>query len=446
MVFKNHSFHYMQRIINYIMDMTYCWIYGITIRLDKKDIKTILVWFIVINIQLFLSFLIHPIIIILFISSAMILSKIDRMNTLHHGITKNNLQLPQVVEYLLDNTLSNNALLSDNQITYNPASHNPISVYVGSWEGRRPHMEDEHFVCIKNNLFGVFDGHGGNDASKYIKNNFSQRFDIIFNELLFDSDSDNDNDDNEYDNNSDEEYDVDYDVDKMTIEALEKTIIELDKEICYNFTDGGAVGMVVKINHDKIYCTYIGDSEAYMVSKNNTIKKITENHSFSTFTEYRRYRDTMDPLIPKKGIVLRTCTGLMPTRTIGDNGHKLKDKGLLIKPESSIQNCKDQFSHEWKMLLLGSDGIWDCVSAYDLVILIDIYISQLQNQGDKNKEKELIAIPGIDDLNILQINMTNLMIRLQEITTKTPNLIDKLTSKYYGDNCTLMVILNKNIF
>jgi hypothetical protein len=38
----------------------------------------------------------------------------------------------------------------------------------------------------------------------------------------------------------------------------------------------------------------------------------------------------------------------------------------------------------------------------------------------------------------------NVMGKLHKITTREPNIFDKFLGMYYGDNCTLIIIFNKN--
>ena len=86
-------------------------------------------------------------------------------------------------------------------------------------------------------------------------------------------------------------------------------------------------------------------------------------------------------------------------------------------------------SSEWKMLLLGTDGIWDCVSGKKLLNMIDNYLSR-----EPSKQTD----------DMLYDKMVDLMVELQGMTTKVPDILDKLTGKYYGDNCTLMIVFNND--
>ena len=44
----------------------------------------------------------------------------------------------------------------------------------------------------------------------------------------------------------------------------------------------------------------------------------------------------------------------------------------------------------------------------------------------------------------LQQKITEMMIKIQNMCTRTPDIFDKLTNTYYGDNCTLMIIINNS--
>lgn len=427
------------------MDILLCKYRNMKNRLDRTDMKTITIWAIIFTISVILSIFIHTCVILIYIVSVVILfAEYNRFR--EKNIKKSVSNVVEVMKYEIHD-LKN------------------IDIFVGRWRGKRPHMEDEHIVCPSTNIFGVFDGHGGSAASKYIKRRFTAEYEEIFHNLLMN---------NNYSS-----------IDLLTSDALEKTFIKLDQDIYDRSMDSGAVGVVVKMNSDKIYCTSIGDSEAFIVMNDGTIKKISVTHSLSNHSEYCRYTDTVSPLKPRVGSVLRTHSGLMPTRTIGDHVYKKRDNGLLNIPETTIttvikshpvvldktktDHCtnigdinlvdlaemipgstklnvtpgfdsktdpnislspetNEQYVRNWKMIILASDGIWDCVEPKEIKNLV-------QNIMDNHKKKN-------ESKSDLHKNITNFMVKIHSMTVREIDMLDKLLCRYYGDNCTLMIIIN----
>lgn len=538
---------YYNRTINYFTDILLCRYHNMKNRLDKTDMKTLAIWSVIFFISIILSICIHKCVILVYIISVSIL--LAEFNRFREKNKKNSVKnTVEVVRYCMDD-LKN------------------VDIFVGRWRGKRPYMEDEHIVCPTTKIFGVFDGHGGSAASKYIKRKFTAEYEEVFHNLLMK---------NNYSS-----------LDLLTKDALEKTIIKMDQDLYDRSMDSGAVGVVIKMNADKIYCTSIGDSGAYIVMKDGSIKKLSITHSLTEHSEYCRYTDTISPLKPRVGAVLRTYSGLMPTRTIGDHVYKKKDKGLLNIPETTItsivkpttvtvkhkqtveptikvienvcstcdnntvinnkSDCFDQticsiedkchstptlipeslnlefnpimaigsnisesidsdknvdgpitsiqesdndlkntssitpilepesnpvvnpvvmpmptvspdldtepehttnpkdhaedaphvasdtvptlgVDRNWSMIILGSDGIWDCVDPKDIRDMVQSVMNNHKNKKDTEME--------------LHKNITKFMVKIYGMTVREIDMMDKLLCRYYGDNCTLMIIIN----
>lgn len=86
-------------------------------------------------------------------------------------------------------------------------------------------------------LFGVFDGHGGDEVSKYVKDNFKREF-------------------------MDQKNAANNDIKK----ALHMTFLVLDLKLKkeYYATNTGSTACVVLITKDSIYCANLGDSRAVL--------------------------------------------------------------------------------------------------------------------------------------------------------------------------------------
>ena len=194
-------------------------------------------------------------------------------------------------------------------------------------------MED--FVLIKHpflsmeknnlSLFGIFDGHGGDFISKYLKENFASvleknikiNYSSNFRSIL-----------------------------KTSIESIDKDLEKFNEaENC------GSTGTIVIVNNNSLYCANVGDSKCFYISKNN-VMQISEDHNCTNQKEREELK--------KKGVLIfqnRVFGCLALTRTFGDNA--LKKDGVGCEP-----SIKKIFldKNNVKFIIIASDGIWDVVN------------------------------------------------------------------------------------
>lgn len=388
-------FFYHNPIINYLIDIYTCRVYSFILRLNIYDWWILAMCGIVSTASIVFSFIVSRYIFLIYILSMVVclMAYLSIRKKMCRSQVKDDLE---VVRYDFDDT-------------------DEITTVVGSWKGMRNYMEDIHVVCPINKLFSVFDGHGGINVAKYIQEIINQRYEDIFHNLLIN---------NNY-----------HDTTKLTIDALESTLISLDTYSTHLHDRGGAVGAVVKIEQDKIYCSSIGDTESYMYTIDGVIHRLSEVHSITTLSEYCRYMDAIYPCYPRAGAVMRTKAGLIPTRSIGDHNRKRYDLGIMSTPETNVFNL----TTDWKVIVIGSDGIWDCVSPSELKDLIDTIIVSCidKRDGELDNKKRIDTIHS---------KASDLITRIQSITMSEADIIDKITGRYYGDNCTLMMIFNNKYF
>ena len=193
-------------------------------------------------------------------------------------------------------------------------------------------MED--FILIKHpfleienhhlSLFAVFDGHGGEYVSQYLKENFSEflkktinsKYNSRFTQIL-----------------------------KESIENIDKYFDNSEEaKKC------GSTGTIVVVNNRNIYCANVGDSKCYYINENEAIQ-ITEDHNCNNKVEV----DTLK----NKGVAVfrgRVYGSLNLTRSFGDT--EFKKDGITSTPY-----IKKIFSdkNDVKFLIIASDGIWDVV-------------------------------------------------------------------------------------
>ena len=217
----------------------------------------------------------------------------------------------------------------------------------------QPIMEDKSksIENFNNNIhqmvFELFDGHGGDDISNFLQQNFAQ----IYKQYL-------------KINN--------YNIPKSLTNSF-KEADEMIKETLTNLDGMGSTGTVIHLFWESdtklmVYTGNVGDSRVSLISPTHIIR-LSYDHRMSDEKEKNR--------ILESGIkVLENRIGgeLMLTRIFGDYEFKSKEKskgkkkGLICEPFlSKIKidlNIKDQF------LILASDGIWDLVTEKEIQQMI----------------------------------------------------------------------------
>ena len=148
----------------------------------------------------------------------------------------------------------------------------------------------------KMSLFGIFDGHGGNDVVKYIKNRLPE---IIKTNIL-----------NNYNNDS---------IENNLISSFNK----IDEELkFYDSEYTGSTATILLIQENIIYCANVGDSTAFIIY-DNFIKKISTDHKCTNPKEEER-------IILKGGKITknRVMGQLVLSRSLGD--YIVKNMEFLI--------------------------------------------------------------------------------------------------------------------
>ena len=231
----------------------------------------------------------------------------------------------------------------------------------------------------KMSYFAVFDGHGGENCSEFLKNNF-------LNYLI---------------DNKNYPFDIKLAL-KETFEKMEEEIYNQNKGKGLNEIDkSGSCALVCVISENKIYIANIGDSRAIMsVNNGNKVKELTIDHKPNNIKEYERIiknggkvyvdddyqedglgkynEDELNYIVNKddfqkykgqKEIIFRHFpSDLAITRSIGDLKIKKKEYGglpgnIIGIPEIFIYD----YSQENDFIIMGCDGIYDDLSNEDII-------------------------------------------------------------------------------
>ena len=210
----------------------------------------------------------------------------------------------------------------------------------------RDYMEDKgrSILNIKGDpdkaLFCLFDGHGGDQVSKYLQNNFINYFKEM---LPF--------------NNVNE-----------SLIKLFKNLDEKLKEL--NYYQVGATACIIYITKEKgqriLYSANVGDTRSVLISKND-VKRLSYDHRADDKNEYKR-------IVSDGGIVFggRVYGSLMLARSFGD--WQLKSYGVSCVPHITRINITDKD----KYVIVATDGIWD--------VFEDIDTLDISKKFDNSKE------------------------------------------------------------
>ena len=243
---------------------------------------------------------------------------------------------------------------------------------------QKPH-KTIHRSWPKMSFFAIFDGHGGETCSEYLKNNY-------LNILV-------------------ENKNFPFDIKTAIIESFEK----VEEEI-YNQNKGkklneidtsGSCALVSIITENKIYIGNIGDSRAIMsINNGNKVKQLTNDHKPNNIKEYERItknggkvyvdddyledehgkydekelkyilnKSEFEKYKGQKEIIFRHFpSDLAVMRSIGDLKAKKKEYGGLT---GNIIGVPDVFIYDYNasydFMIMGCDGIFDDLSNEDIV-------------------------------------------------------------------------------
>ena len=215
----------------------------------------------------------------------------------------------------------------------------------------QPVMEDksksiENFNNNVNQmLFELFDGHGGDDISNFLQQNFTQ----VYKNYL---DAFN------------------YDIPKSLTHTF-KEVDELIKDSLSNLDGMGSTGTIVHLLWENdttliVYTGNVGDSRVSLISKNHIIR-LSYDHRMSDMNEKER--------ITKSGLEIingRIGGELMLTRVFGDYEFKQYEKGKIkgVICEPFLSKIKIDLNIKNQFLILASDGIWDLISEKEIQQII----------------------------------------------------------------------------
>ena len=246
----------------------------------------------------------------------------------------------------MGNSLSDPILTKE---TFEFTNSNSLGLQVGgsAMQGRRLDMEDSHLAFHINETttaFGVFDGHGGDGASKYISSSFVEILTSTPSWIEFAKSSHS------------------QDLSKALGEAcfqLDKSLREVQVQSCHH-DSSGTTGIIVIVTPTHIVAANIGDSRAILVNCAQVgFVPLSFDHKPHNEDEHKR--------IEAAGgyVAYRRVNGdLAVSRAFGDFQFKTRpdlpdeEQAVTCKPEIIVYSRPE----EECIVLLACDGLWDVMT------------------------------------------------------------------------------------
>jgi protein phosphatase 2C family protein 2/3 len=235
---------------------------------------------------------------------------------------------------------------------YNEKSLNDHYLCTVTMKGKRLNMEDYIASYNSNNglYLGVYDGHGGNKASKYVSENLHQF--------------------------------IDNSIPTLSVEdAIVKGFEDIEKELKKSYEedkkhDPGTTAVIAIIKEKYIHIGNVGDSPA-IISNNGYAKQVSLNHNTNNTLECKRATKSGTGLIAyDDGIVNSNGVELKVTRALGDfefKAEKLEPKDQGVSPIPYIFSIDVRKVSD--CIILYSDGISDIMNPQNVVSYIFFQIS-----------------------------------------------------------------------
>ena len=253
-------------------------------------------------------------------------------------------QIPNVIPY------TNNEITSDNNSTeyYKESKGGLVKSYAYCEEpnlNHRQYMEDQGIAIENFNndpnkiLFGLFDGHGGGQVSKFLQENFATYMKQMmpFNDYF------------------------------QNFINLFKILDEKVKAL--NCPDAGSTATIVYIerqnNKKYLYCINVGDSRCIIINKKG-IMRLSKDDRVDDPNEKER-------IIKEGGFIYngRIHGILMLSRCFGDWG--IKNYGVSCQPHIA----KIELNDDDLCLVIASDGVWDSMKDEEFKVLMNTKMNSL---------------------------------------------------------------------
>ncbi|CAJ1946371.1 unnamed protein product [Cylindrotheca closterium] len=271
----------------------------------------------------------------------------------------------------------------------NPAATYPVCVCTA--QGLRSYMEDEHFYSQDGEFAAVFDGHGGDAVSRYLRKNLYANVQAFLPSLTAD-----DNSNAESSSSTKRPFATLEDYQHAITSAIEKVDREVQRISHWSFQGSTAVAVWVHEDRAKakktIVTANVGDSRA-VLSRNGTAYDLSKDHKPDDPKEEARIEalggkvvwcgdvDSDGNPIPEEGIY-RVNGNLALSRAVGDRSER---PHVVANPDITFQPILE--GHD-NFIIVATDGLWDVFDSDDAV---DFVMSMRQSGHDLERIATLVV-------------------------------------------------------
>ena len=304
-------------------------------------------------------------------------------------------------------------------------------------QGWRKRMEDSHINDLdigpsnKTQLFGVFDGHGGNEVAKFVQNHFTEE--LLKNQNYLRNDPKTALEENYrkmdelmlekegvdellslYKQSKEEASKVKENNRNAQIEALREVIDPKEQPDAKISMFTGCTANVLLIQDKKLYFANAGDSRS-VICKKGTASPMSIDHKPSIPSELKR--------IEKAGGWVsdgRVLGNLNLSRGLGDSEYKMDKK---LKPEQQILSNMpevkiENLTNDIDFIVIACDGIWDCKTNQEVC---DFFIEKFNKDHDRKISEsieelfdEIIAPDVYTDTGVGCDNMSCIVVQFKK--------------------------------
>lgn len=256
------------------------------------------------------------------------------------------------------------------------------------YQGRRKSMEDEDLITFfelivkhKNYpvaLFGVFDGHGGSGASRYVKLHLKEQLQETLTEFCFDRLTD----------------EAIWNTLKIAFVKLHKGFAQWKNEHYLSHTSEGTTATVAMILNEKLWIANTGDSRAILDNGCQLSEDAKPENP-----RYKRGIESRDGKVLTIGGIARVNGSLSLARALGD--HNVKG----INPRPKITMCPLSEIPEKSCLIIACDGIYDVSSTRQVAAAIRAHKDCSAAQLAKNIVYSAYKAGSKDNLSALVVKL-----------------------------------------
>lgn len=262
-----------------------------------------------------------------------------------------------------------------------------FSVAVCSAIGPRPTLEDEHIATSFRveigqtsypvQLFGVFDGHGGTAAARYVKEHIQEKLTATL-----------------------QEFNRGQLTDEGIWNALKLVCVRLNGDFKQALPRdlSGTTAAIALILNGEIWCANVGDSRAIFAGWEGEHCQLTEDAKPEA-SKYRRGIENRGGILERVQGIFRINGNLAVARAVGD---QLVGDGVSARAKITKRDLPPSGGH----LILGCDGIWDVASTRQAAAAIQAHANQSTVQLACNLAYSALQAGSTD-------NVTAMVVRLQ---------------------------------